>query len=89
MCATHAVEDTAALPRPHSLLGRRPQPDIILGIHRAYLDAGADIIETNTFNGTDIAQADYALEHIVFELNEVGNVTTLAGGGGGVVAGRD
>ena len=47
------------------------QPEIIYGIHREYLEAGADIIETNTFNGTSIAQADYGLEHIVYELNKV------------------
>ena len=41
-----------------------------MGIYRAYLDAGADIIETNTFNGTSIAQADYDLQHVVYELNE-------------------
>lgn len=45
------------------------QPHIIKGIHAAYLEAGADIIETNTFNGTRIAQADYGLESLVFELN--------------------
>jgi 5-methyltetrahydrofolate--homocysteine methyltransferase len=45
------------------------RPDVIAKIHRDYLDAGADIIETNTFSGTTIAQADYALEHIVHELN--------------------
>ncbi len=38
------------------------RPDVISGIHDAYLEAGADIIETNTFNGTAIAQADYGLE---------------------------
>ncbi len=47
------------------------QPDIIKGIHKAYLDAGADIIETNTFNSTRVSQADYDLEHLVPELNEV------------------
>jgi 5-methyltetrahydrofolate--homocysteine methyltransferase len=47
------------------------QPDIIKGIHRAYLNAGADIIETNTFNSTRVSQADYDLEHLVPELNEV------------------
>ncbi|MHB8471338.1 MAG: methionine synthase [Gammaproteobacteria bacterium] len=46
------------------------QPQIISDIHRAYLDAGADIIETNTFNSTTVAQADYHLEHIVYELNK-------------------
>jgi 5-methyltetrahydrofolate--homocysteine methyltransferase len=48
------------------------QPDIIREIGRAYLDAGADIIETNTFNSTSISQADYGLEHLVEELNEEG-----------------
>lgn len=45
------------------------RPDIIKDIHRQYLLAGADIIETNTFSGTRIAQADYHLEHAVYELN--------------------
>ena len=45
------------------------QPKIILDIHREYLEAGADIIESNTFSGTTIAQADYGLEGIVRELN--------------------
>src|ERR1700722_15355004 len=45
------------------------RPDVIKEIHRQYLEAGADIIETNTFSGTQIGQSDYGLEHIVFELN--------------------
>jgi 5-methyltetrahydrofolate--homocysteine methyltransferase len=45
------------------------QPQIIREIHGAYLEAGADVIETNTFNSTSIAQADYHLEHVVYELN--------------------
>ncbi|MHB8336821.1 MAG: methionine synthase [Ignavibacteriaceae bacterium] len=45
------------------------QPEIIKEIHSAYLQAGADIIETNTFNSTSIAQADYKLEDLVYELN--------------------
>jgi len=45
------------------------RPDIIQTIHEQYLEAGVDIIETNTFNGTAIAQADYGLESIVHELN--------------------
>ena len=45
------------------------RPDIVKAIHKEYLDAGADIIETNTFNGTSIAQADYSLESSVYELN--------------------
>ena len=45
------------------------QPNIILDIHREYLSAGADIIETNTFNGTAISQADYNAEEFVYEIN--------------------
>ncbi|WP_031433786.1 methionine synthase [Methylomarinum vadi] len=45
------------------------QPDIIKAIHRAYLDAGADIIETNTFNATTIAMADYRMESLAYEIN--------------------
>jgi len=45
------------------------RPDVIGAIHRAYLEAGADLIETNTFSGTTIAQADYRTEAIVYELN--------------------
>ncbi len=45
------------------------RPDIIEDIHRAFFEAGADIIETNTFSGTTIAQADYGLEHRVSDIN--------------------
>lgn len=45
------------------------QPEIIKGIHRAYFEAGADIVETNTFNGTPISQADYHTELLVYEIN--------------------
>ena len=44
-------------------------PEIIRDIHAAYLDAGADFVEANTFNSTSISQADYALQHLVHELN--------------------
>jgi methionine synthase I (cobalamin-dependent) len=47
------------------------QPKIIEEIHLEYLRAGADIIETNTFSGTKIAQADYQMEDVVFEINKV------------------
>ena len=43
------------------------RPDILKEIHKVYLEAGADIIETNTFSGTSIAQADYALEDAVYD----------------------
>jgi 5-methyltetrahydrofolate--homocysteine methyltransferase len=45
------------------------QPDIICDIHRAYLEAGADIIETNTFNSTQVSQADYQMEAISRDIN--------------------
>ena len=48
------------------------QPHIISAVHDAYLDAGADLVETNTFNATAISQADYHLEHVVYELNREG-----------------
>jgi 5-methyltetrahydrofolate--homocysteine methyltransferase len=45
------------------------RPDVVRGIHDAYFGAGADIIETNTFNATAISQADYGLEALAYELN--------------------
>jgi len=45
------------------------RPDIIKQIHREYLEAGADIIETNTFSGTTIAQADYGLQKAAYDIN--------------------
>ena len=48
------------------------RPDIIRGIHAAYLDAGADLVETNTFNSTSVSLADYRLQHLVRELNREG-----------------
>jgi 5-methyltetrahydrofolate--homocysteine methyltransferase len=62
---------------PHDLKGNNDlltltRPDIVEGIHAQYFAAGADIVETNTFSSTAIAQADYKLEHMVTELNTVG-----------------
>src|SRR3954471_18149670 len=45
------------------------RPDVIAEIHRQYLEAGSDIIETHTFSGTAVAQGDYGLEPLVYELN--------------------
>lgn len=45
------------------------QPEIIIGIHKLYLEAGADIIETNTFSSTVIAQADYDMQAVAYEMN--------------------
>ena len=45
------------------------QSKIISEIHRKYLDAGADIIQTNTFSSTSVSMADYKMENLVYELN--------------------
>ncbi|MET0550949.1 MAG: homocysteine S-methyltransferase family protein [Xanthomonas sp.] len=64
-------------PQGHDLKGNNDlllltRPEVLAEIHRAYLDAGADLLETNTFNATAISQADYHLEHLVYELNKAG-----------------
>jgi 5-methyltetrahydrofolate--homocysteine methyltransferase len=46
------------------------RPDVVLDIHRGYLEAGADIIETNTFNGTAISLVDYGLQDKIYDVNE-------------------
>ena len=48
------------------------RPEVIQAIEKAYLDAGADILETNTFNATRVSQADYGMEELVYELNREG-----------------
>ncbi|MGM0675683.1 MAG: homocysteine S-methyltransferase family protein, partial [Spirochaetota bacterium] len=48
------------------------RPDVITEIHTQFLDAGADFVETNTFNSTSISQSDYHTEHLVYELNRSG-----------------
>ncbi len=48
------------------------RPDVVEDIHRSYLAAGADIVTTNTFTSTAIAQADYGLESVVYEMNRAG-----------------
>ncbi len=48
------------------------RPDVVAAIHRAYFEAGADMVETNTFTATSIAQADYGLEAVARELNVAG-----------------
>jgi 5-methyltetrahydrofolate--homocysteine methyltransferase len=62
---------------PHDLRGNSDllvltRPDVIQGIHELYLEAGADIVETNTFTSTAIAQADYGLQDLAYELNVAG-----------------
>ena len=48
------------------------RPDAIAAIEKAYLDAGSDIIETNTFNSTRVSQSDYAMEELAYEMNYEG-----------------
>ena len=48
------------------------QPEMIRSIHRQYLEAGADLVETNTFTATSIAQADYGMEDLAYEINLAG-----------------
>jgi 5-methyltetrahydrofolate--homocysteine methyltransferase len=77
---------------PHSLKGNNDlltltRPEIIREIHVAYLEAGADIIETNTFNSTSISQADYGMESVVYELNCEG--ARIARSAADEVQGRD
>ncbi len=68
-----------------SLLSEHPQPlkgnndilcltspEVIAGIHREYLEAGADIIETNTFNATRLSQKEYSTDHLVRQINTAG-----------------
>jgi 5-methyltetrahydrofolate--homocysteine methyltransferase len=59
---------------PHSIKGNNDllvltRPDVIAAIHKEFLDAGADIIETNTFNANAISMADYHMEDLVYEIN--------------------
>jgi 5-methyltetrahydrofolate--homocysteine methyltransferase len=65
------------------------RPEIVLGIHRAYFEAGADIATTNTFTATSIGQADYGLESAVYEMNLEGArlARRTADEAGGFVAG--
>ena len=64
---THAHSQSRVHPYriPHQLT----RPTVINEIHRRYFEAGADICETNTFSGTWVAQADYGLEHMVYDIN--------------------
>ena len=64
-----SLEDVKSELKGNNDLLSLTRPDIIETIHRQFFEAGVDIIETNTFSGTTIAQADYGLEHLVRELN--------------------
>ena len=62
---------------PHDIKGNNDllsitRPDVILAIHKEYLEAGADILETNTFSGTWVAQDDYHMADLVYEINYEG-----------------
>ena len=66
--ASPTIRATSRRPRP----AQPDRPEVVLGIHRAYFAAGADIATTNTFTATTIGQADYGLEDEVYELNVAG-----------------
>ena len=75
--------DHGGTPEGHDLKGNNDlllltRPEVIAGIHTAYLEAGADLVETNTFNATSVSQADYHLEHLVYELNKAGAAVARA-----------
>jgi 5-methyltetrahydrofolate--homocysteine methyltransferase len=82
MLQSHALEESdfrgeRFRDHPRDLKGNNDllsltRPDIVRGIHEAYLEAGADIVETNTFTATAVAQADYGLEHVVYDINREG-----------------
>lgn len=70
-----STQDTAGGPRDlkgNNDLLSLTRPELIRGIHEAYLDAGADLVETNTFNSTAVSQSDYGLQHLARELNREG-----------------
>lgn len=71
-CSCHG-HNNQSLKGNHDLLNLT-KPELIRDIHRQYLEAGADIIETNTFNANRISQADYALEQQVYEINLQGAI---------------
>lgn len=65
-------KDWPSLVKGNNDLLNLTQPEVIKDIHREYLEAGADIIETNTFNGTRISMSDYGMEELVYEINYAG-----------------
>ena len=65
----HRFKDYNRLLKGNNDLLSLTQPDAIFNIHKEYLEAGADIIETNTFSSTSIGMADYGMESFVYELN--------------------
>ena len=79
----HMAPAATTAPEGHDLKGNNDlllltRPQIIADIHTAYLEAGADLVETNTFNATSVSQADYHLEHLVYELNKAGAAVARA-----------
>jgi 5-methyltetrahydrofolate--homocysteine methyltransferase len=63
------LKDHKSLLKGNNDLLSLTQPDIILDIHKAYFEAGADIAETNTFNANSISQADYSTQNLVYQMN--------------------
>jgi 5-methyltetrahydrofolate--homocysteine methyltransferase len=65
----HRFADHSCLQKGNNDLLSLTRPEIVITVHSAYLEAGADIVETNTFNSTRIAMADYLMEDVVHEMN--------------------
>src|SRR5438876_10023159 len=82
----HLADHPAELKGNNDLLSIT-QPQIILNIHRQYLEAGADIIETNTFNSNAISMSDYKMQSMVYDLNVA--AAKLARGAADEVMGND
>lgn len=70
LCIGERFREFGKLLKNNSDILNLTQPGIVQEVHKAYLDAGADIIETNTFNGQSISQEDFGLEHLVYEINK-------------------
>ncbi len=68
-CGQHQFADHEGDLKGNNDLLVLTQPHIIREIHAQYLEAGADILETNTFNATSVAMADYHMEHLVYDIN--------------------
>src|SRR4051812_40456996 len=64
------------------------QPDLLESTHRQYLEAGADIVETNTFNSNAVSLADYGMESLVYEINVAAAGVAPRGGGAGGARGE-
>ena len=70
VCLGEEFKNVEKLVKNNNDLLNITKPDLVTEIHEQYLRAGADIIETNSFNGQSISQSDYGLESYAFEINK-------------------